>query len=170
MKASKYCSNQQVVKNKRAVQRKGPKYESKGIDEFEHKPDRPVSNMILESYNKSKKGSMFDAANVAVYASHLKTDSSVMVTHRGGSPKNHAAIQKRYLDDLEELNELNDSDLYSDEEQSDEKGSVSDSSDSSDKDSDLDINDDDLMDLGTDNKKDSKTKKKDPQVKPLPLY
>jgi len=74
------------------VQRKGQKHETLGIDEFENKPDRPVSNMILETYNKNKKGSMFDAANVAVFASHLKTDSSLMVTHRGGSPKNHAAI------------------------------------------------------------------------------
>lgn len=44
---------------------------------------------------------------------------------------------------------------------------MSDSSSSSDKDSDLEINDDDLMDLGDEPK--AKPKKKE-TVKPLPLY
>jgi len=49
---------------------------------------------------------------------------------------------------LEELNELNDSDLYSENDESNEKGSVSDSSScSSDKDSDCDMDDDDLLDI-----------------------
>ena len=183
LKGSGYCSKLIVNKKKReTAKRKGPKqYEEGDIEEFETMQQRPVSNIWLESYNKSKKGSMLDNANVVQYAQHLKTASNTnLMSHRGGgSPRNHQAIQKKYLEELEELNELNDSDLYSEEEDSASKASVSVSdsmgSDSEDEDegsdkSMEDIDDDDLMDLNSDNAKQKKPPQTKKKEKVVPLY